>query len=196
MHRRVGTVSGNLRIRRLKGALDGAYLVVLSFSPLARTQWTTTTESLDGDSNDGGRQVEDNKNVVRQFAQEVFDEGNIDAADRYLAPDFFNHVTGQTGIEPYKETIRFVRTFLNAPNVEDHIIAEGDKVALFLTASGVHSQPTVFGGTSYPATGKPFATRHVHLFRLRDGLLVEHWAIRDDLCMLTELSIVQFTKPD
>lgn len=140
--------------------------------------------------------VEDNKMVVRQFAREVFDEGNIDAADRYLAPDFFNHVSGKTGAETYKQGIRFVRTILNAPNVEDHLIAEGDKVALFLTVSGVHSHPTVFQGTRYPPTGRPFSTRHVHLLRLRDGLLVEHWAIRDDLSMLMELGIVQFTKPD
>jgi predicted SnoaL-like aldol condensation-catalyzing enzyme len=140
--------------------------------------------------------AEENKELVRRFAREVFDEGNVDAADRYLAPDFFNHVTGQAGIAPYKETIRFVRTFLNAPNVEEHIVAEGDKVALFLTASGVHNQPTVFHGASFPATGRSFSTRHVHLFRLRDGLLAEHWAIRDDLSMLMELGMVQFTKPD
>jgi predicted SnoaL-like aldol condensation-catalyzing enzyme len=140
--------------------------------------------------------VDDNKNLVRRFAREVFDDGHIDAADQYLAPDFINHVTGQTGSAPYKETIRFVRTFLNAPNVEDHILAEGDMVALFLTVSGVHTQPTVFGGTPYPATGKSFSTRHVHLFRVRDGVLVEHWAIRDDLSMLLDLGIVQFTTPD
>jgi predicted SnoaL-like aldol condensation-catalyzing enzyme len=147
----------------------------------------------------GGRRMamtaEENKELVRRFAREVLDEGNIDAADRYVAPDFFNHVTGQAGIGPYKETIRFVRTFLNAPNVEDDIVAEGDKVALFLTASGVHDRPTVFHGRSYPATGKPFSARHVHLFRVRDGLLAEHWAIRDDLSMLMELGIVEFTEP-
>jgi predicted ester cyclase len=75
-------------------------------------------------------------------------------------------------------------------------LAEGDTVAIFLTVSGVHSQPTALAGTSYPPTGKSFSMRHVHLFRLRDGLLADHWAIRDDLSMLIELGIVEFTKPD
>ena len=31
-----------------------------------------------------------------------------------------------------------------------------------------------------PPTGKRFATTQTHWFRLRDGLVVEHWANRDD----------------
>ncbi|HZU13437.1 MAG TPA: ester cyclase [Chloroflexota bacterium] len=139
--------------------------------------------------------VTGNKKLVRDFTREVLDKGHLDAADHYLAPDFFNHVTGETGIEAFKDVIRFVRTFLNMPSIVDDIIAEGDKVALFLTARGLHSEPIVLQGTCYTPTGKPFASKQVHLFRARDGLLTEHWSVRNDLTMLLPLGIVQYTTP-
>jgi hypothetical protein len=41
-----------------------------------------------------------------------------------------------------------------------------------------------------PATGKRFATTQTHWFRLRDGLVVEHWANRDDQGMAMQLGWV------
>src|SRR5579884_683764 len=82
-----------------------------------------------------------------------------------------------------------------SPSIVDDIIAEGDKVALFLTARGLHSEPIVLQGTCYTPTGKPFASKQVHLFRARDGLLTEHWSVRNDLTMLLPLGIVQYTTP-
>lgn len=34
--------------------------------------------------------VEENKELVRRYTREVFDEGDVDAVDRFLAPDFYN----------------------------------------------------------------------------------------------------------
>lgn len=36
-------------------------------------------------------------------------------------------------------------------------------------------------------TGRAFTVRHAHFQRLRDGLVVEHWAVRDDLGQATQL---------
>ena len=41
-----------------------------------------------------------------------------------------------------------------------------------------------------PATGKAFATEHIHLFRMEDGRVAEHWAVRDDLGMMRQLGLV------
>ena len=38
-----------------------------------------------------------------------------------------------------------------------------------------------------PSLGRSFVTRQTHWFRVRDGLVVEHWADRDDLGMGTQL---------
>jgi hypothetical protein len=36
--------------------------------------------------------LEANKDLIRRYTHAVFDEGDVDAVDRYLAPDFFNYV--------------------------------------------------------------------------------------------------------
>jgi SnoaL-like polyketide cyclase len=42
-----------------------------------------------------------------------------------------------------------------------------------------------------PATHKPFAVEHVHLFRFADdGRIVEHSAVRDDLGMVRQLELL------
>ena len=41
--------------------------------------------------------LEENKELIRRYTREVFDQGEVDAVDRYLAPDFLNHVTGRKG---------------------------------------------------------------------------------------------------
>jgi predicted ester cyclase len=38
--------------------------------------------------------------------------------------------------------------------------------------------------------GKPIAVELVHIFRLRDGKIVEHWAVRDDLGMMKQLGAI------
>ena len=56
--------------------------------------------------------LEENKDLIRRYTQAVFDEGDVDAVDRYLAPDFFNHVTGRSGTEDFK---RLAPSFHGAP---------------------------------------------------------------------------------
>jgi len=38
-------------------------------------------------------------------------------------------------------------------------------------------------GLGLPANRKPFKVKRIHRFRLRDGKIVEHFAVRDDLGM-------------
>jgi hypothetical protein len=43
---------------------------------------------------------------------------------------------------------------------------------------------------SRPAAGLPFAVKQSHWHRLVDGLVVEHWATRDDLAMVMQLGFL------
>jgi lactoylglutathione lyase len=38
-----------------------------------------------------------------------------------------------------------------------------------------------------PATGRPAAWTFIHIWRVSEGLVVEHWACRDDLGLLEQL---------
>lgn len=39
---------------------------------------------------------------------------------------------------------------------------------------------------AFPPTGRSFTVRQAHFQRVRDGLVVEHWAVRDDQGMALE----------
>jgi predicted ester cyclase len=68
-----------------------------------------------------------------------------------------------------------------------HAIADGDLVAVNSTMNGRHVAPWAFytdDGTIdsvFPPTNRAFAMTQSHWFRMKDGVIIEHWANRDDL---------------
>jgi predicted ester cyclase len=45
---------------------------------------------------------------------------------------------------------------------------------------------THFRGIATP-TGQTVDVELVHIFRIRDGMITEHWAVRDDVAMFQQL---------
>jgi predicted ester cyclase len=68
------------------------------------------------------------------------------------------------------------------------IVAEGDTVAVRILSEGTNLGPL---NDVVPPTGKRFAARQSHWFRVEDGKLAEHWAIREDLPAMLQLGVVQ-----
>jgi predicted ester cyclase len=68
------------------------------------------------------------------------------------------------------------------------IVAEGDTVVVRILSEGTNLGP--LNGV-VPPTGKPFAARQSHWFRVADGKLAEHWATREDLVAMLQLGVVQ-----
>ena len=64
------------------------------------------------------------------------------------------------------------------------VLAEGDKVVIRCTHSGVHTGD-FFG---VPATGRNFAYQQMHIIRVIQGKGVEHWAVRDDASLVRQLT--------
>lgn len=129
--------------------------------------------------------------LKRQFAtlmEEVFNRGNYDVADGLVAADFHNHEAPESpGPEGFKETARWLRRVFPDYHAELHeVVAEGDLVVARLMVSGTHRGE--FMGV--PATGRSFSVQHLHMYRVRNGLLAEHWACRDDLGQLTQLGLL------
>jgi predicted SnoaL-like aldol condensation-catalyzing enzyme len=97
---------------------------------------------------------EENKELVRRYTREVFDEGRVDAVDRYLAPDFYNHVTGRSGTHDFKRLAAEVGGMAGSANVIDLLVAEGDYVVALMTISRtLHTELQAFGLT-FPASGQ------------------------------------------
>jgi predicted ester cyclase len=41
-----------------------------------------------------------------------------------------------------------------------------------------------------PPTGKEFGTKQIHIWRLEDGKVIEHWSVRDDLGQALQLGLI------
>lgn len=98
------------------------------------------------------------------------------------------------GPEGFRATAEWLHGFASDISWEvENAVAEGDLVAVQTTMRGTQSGPfTVHGPdgavvAAMPNLGRSFTTRQTHWFRVRDGLVREHWADRDDLGMGTQL---------
>jgi predicted ester cyclase len=99
-----------------------------------------------------------------------------------------------SGPEGFRASAEWLHSFAADINWEvENAIADGDLVAVQTTMRGTQSGPFSVHGpdgsivAAMPSLGRSFAARQTHWYRLRDGLVVEHWADRDDLGMGTQL---------
>lgn len=71
-------------------------------------------------------------------------------------------------------------------------VADDDHALTYVVLTGTHTGPLVVYRDGRPqrihaATGRPVRVRQTHIARLRDGEVVAHDAVRDDLAMLGQL---------
>jgi predicted ester cyclase len=123
--------------------------------------------------------VSDATEKVRRIVLEAFSEGRLEVLDEVLAPDFVNHA-GPPGmdhsIEGVKQVIRNERT--GFPDLQYQVIQEveqGDLVVQHCQVTGTHLGP-IFG---VGPTGRRVTWREMHIGRMADGLVAEHWACND-----------------
>lgn len=134
---------------------------------------------------------EDNKTLVRRALKEVYENGALELADEFVHPSFVDHEPAHadrtTGPESVKRTARqLLAAFGDLRfDVEDEI-AEGDKVVQLVTMSGTHNGPLL----GREPSGRAFAVRHIYIWRIADGKIVEHWGSRDDLALLQQIGLL------
>lgn len=128
--------------------------------------------------------------LIERIPLEVFNKGNIALIDELLAPDFVEHYP-QPGVPPTREGFKqFAKAFKTAfPDLTysiDDSIESGDKVIHRVTASG--TMKGEFMGM--PATDKRATWNEIHIGRVANGRLAEHWGLVDQLNMLVQLGVV------
>lgn len=79
------------------------------------------------------------------------------------------------------------------------LFGEGDWIALHVIQTGTHrGTPTlpVFGGLIHDVapTGKAVSVANIHLYQMRDGLIVKYAAVRDDLGMMQQMGLLPETR--
>ena len=130
--------------------------------------------------------LEQNKAIATRFIQEVFVDADERAADELTAPNFVPH--SWPGVEPGVEGLKQAQRRVSAGledarmTIED-VIAEGDKVVVRLTSHGRHAGEFM----GMPPSGKAYDISEIHIFRIADGQVIEHWRDADMLGMLRQL---------
>lgn len=127
-----------------------------------------------------------NKRVAREVIDRIFVHQEEAAIDELISTDFVPHTFGPMppGREGLRAGMRRAGAGVSEARFEIHDeIAEGDRVAVRLTSSARHTGK--FMGID--PTGKRYSIDEIHIFRIRDGQVVEHWHEFDKLALLAQL---------
>ena len=128
---------------------------------------------------------------ARDVVEELFRrqrEADETVLDDLVATDMVNHAGGPQGREGLKWILRTIEVDLGPIELEQHhLIAEGSLVVQHVTVHGTQRASTMPLLAEAPAAGRPAAWTFIHIWRVADGMLVEHWACRDDMGLLVQL---------
>src|SRR3970040_1027142 len=135
--------------------------------------------------------TEQNKALVRQMVEEIFNRGNMSRADEFLAPDFVDREELPPGIpndrEGTKQLVIMLRSAFPDFKATIHdIVAEGDKVVFRQTWSGTHKGEFM----GIPPTGKSVSFGVIDIIRIAGGKFVEHWGQMDSMGMMPQLGAI------
>jgi predicted ester cyclase len=138
--------------------------------------------------------TEQNKDIVLQFYK-AFDSRNISQALELLAPNFVAYIAGTPtplDSEGFKQFgMAFYLAFSNGQHTFDQVLVEGDKVVTCGTFTARHLGE--FQGL--PSTGKQIKLSIMHIDRVENGKIVEHWGQGDALGLMQQLGIVFLPGP-
>ncbi|MGL5796424.1 MAG: ester cyclase [Waterburya sp.] len=138
--------------------------------------------------------IKASKAIVLEFYQ-AFDNRDIEQALSLIAPNFVAHMAGipkPLNGEAFKQFgMRFYSAFTDSQHQFDEVIVEGDKVVTCGTFTARHSSE--FQGL--PPTGKQIKIAIMHIDRVENGKIIEHWGQGDAQGLMQQLGIMFFPSP-
>ncbi len=130
---------------------------------------------------------EKNKAVAREFFEEVLSRGKLDKYSDSHTTDFVAHGAERDfTLTEDMSAAREERTAMPDMQIAvNHMLAEGDLVAIHWTAWGTNTQP----GMGLPATGKKIRVSGITIFRFRAGKISEEWSAWNMLSVLKQAGL-------
>lgn len=132
---------------------------------------------------------EENKALMRQFLDGVFNEKNLDLVDQMVDSTFVDHNPGpgqKPGVAGAKE---FLGGYLSAfPDMHlhfDFIVAEGDMVVARLTIHGSNTGEMA----GMPPTGKEVNFTVMDALGFSNGKIAERWGNVDEVAIMQQLGL-------
>jgi lactoylglutathione lyase len=127
------------------------------------------------------------REVVTELFRRQSADGDPDLDD-LVAADLVNHAAGLQGRDGLQQILGTIEADLGPTQLEQHhLICEGDLVVHHVTLHGTHSGSSMPLLADTAPTGRPASWAFIHIWRVSDGMLVEHWACRDDHGLVEQL---------
>ena len=135
---------------------------------------------------------EENKQLVRRWFEEVWNQGRVDAIDEMLDEKGIVHglsddpskpIIGPAGFKPFHTVFR--DAFPNMKIVVEDMVAEGDKVTARCSVRGKHEGD--FRGLA--PTQSPIDFTGMTIVRIADGKIVEAWNNFDFVTMNKQVGL-------
>jgi predicted ester cyclase len=132
----------------------------------------------------------DTKRMIERIPLEVFNNNKFELVDELLSTDYVDHTT-PPNVAPTREGFKSVAVAMKTAfpdlryTIED-VIESGDRIVHRLTATG--TMKADFMGIR--ATGKPATWNEIHIGRVANGRLAEHWGVIDQLGLLVQAEVI------
>jgi len=130
--------------------------------------------------------------VLLRYVDEVWNKGNLAAADAVVAPGYRHHdpafAEQPGGLDGLKRLV--ARSHDTFPDIEitiEDLIAEGDRAVVRWTARGTHRGALL----GIAATGRVVRMAGITVVRLSDGRVGESWTHWNSLDLLRQLGAVR-----
>ena len=124
--------------------------------------------------------VEENKAVVRRFIEEVFIQHDSSNIDELVSNESLKQIAPGT-----------VQAFPDMEMTVEQLIAEGDVVAVRVSAAATHKGE--FRGIA--ATGRRWKATASAWYQVRDGKISDFWVNWDWLAIMEAIGAVQRVEP-
>lgn len=125
--------------------------------------------------------TEASKELIRRYIQAIDDNDSNDwsVIDEYVAEDVIVHNPPLPGCTPDRDGIKQAAEMFRQATPGRHEVrmqvAEGDLVVSHVFGKGVQAGELL----GIPATGNEVETEGLAVHRVRDGKIVEYWAVTD-----------------
>ncbi|WP_414938291.1 ester cyclase [Amycolatopsis sp. cmx-11-51] len=131
--------------------------------------------------------TEENKDLVQRYIA-TWNRGDLEGMAEFWAPDMVHHTRmGSHGFESVLTIVSdFMRAFPDLQFTIEDILADGDRVATRMTATGTHTGSYM----GKEATGNKVSCSVFGIARVQDGKLVEHWGVTDELHLMEQVGLV------
>jgi steroid delta-isomerase-like uncharacterized protein len=136
------------------------------------------------------KQPPDNKQIVRRFIDECWNNGKLNAVSELVAdkcrfhdPVFPSLTSGAENIKNHIESSR--RGFPDLKFAIDDTIAERNEVVIHWTASGTHNGPFL----GMQPTHRKATVSGTSIYRIEGSKIVEEWANWNLMSMMEQLGV-------